>query len=576
MDARSDRRAPAVHRVPLDVLVRLSHEDWQEPFDADGVDVSAGGLALRSDYLPEIGDRLRCRFDCPPSGDEVEIDGEVVWAHDAGERSGEFGMRFTDVGEAQNALHSLISHVGGAPIARASTTVRLHLDRVATPIEAEVIERSDGWLTVEQELPFLKLGMGVAVEGLGPARGRLASVDLRLEGGVPRLLLVVEHDGVRDSAPSPVDQTSDETLQDVDAAALVREAAPIEAAPEDELDAEDEAAPQAEAHESSRDAMAPPATHDEPRAVWQDLLDKAKERAAAIAVLAIDRGKPALASVLAKLVAFAGMVMAKGGPRMKRLGARASALVGSLGAKIKERTKGKRRTAAVPVRVAAPPKRRPQREEVEAPAPKRMRRIVMLSVIAFLGVGAAVYVFASDHGGEPEPEPARAAAPPPAPVIAPPPVQLAAPVDAPIEPAVDAPLPDPRAMPEPESAAGQLGEPSYPSLRDATQRQTAPAVEGQSFGAASVPNGRSAMIRMSQPVASLTGQQESDGFTVTIQGALALDRAGPIASANPSVERAMILNRGDHSVLTVRFVAGRNPPYRVVARDRAIEIVIGR
>ena len=95
MEARTDRRAPSAPRMPLDVLVQLTHEDFEEPFDADGVDVSGGGLALRSDYLPEVGDRLRCRFDCPPEGVEIELDGEVVWAHDAGARRGEFGLRFT-------------------------------------------------------------------------------------------------------------------------------------------------------------------------------------------------------------------------------------------------------------------------------------------------------------------------------------------------------------------------------------------------------------------------------------------------------------------------------------------------
>lgn len=554
MEARSDRRAPEVPRVPLDVLVRLSHEEFEEPFDADGVDVSAGGLALRSDYLPEIGDRLRCRFDCPPGGDELELDGEVVWAHDAGERSGEFGMRFTELdGGAEDALQRLIAHLGGAPIGRTGNTVRLHLDKVATPIEAEVIERSDGWLTVEQELPFLKLGMGVAVEGLGPARGRLASVDLRLEGGTPRLLLVVEHGGVRDVAEA--------TVQDV--------AAPVK----------QETAAGGFVVEEEREEIVPEPVEEEPRTVWQDLVAKAKERAAALLVLAIDRGKPAALALMKRIVLFAGMVLEKGGPRVKRIAERAGAItavvLGRLGAKIKERARGKRRTTSVPVRVTAAPKRRPQREEIEAPSPKRMRRIAILSVIAFAGVGAAVYAFARDEQPEPPAPAPVVAAPPPAPMIAPAPIVVPQPVIAQPAP-IDAPLPDPRAMPEPPLEAGQLGEPSYPSLREAEQRPLAPAVEGESFGAASVPNGRSATIRMSQPVTTLRGAAESDGFTVTITGALALDRAGPIAQANPSVERAMILNRGDHSVLTVRFVAGRNPPYRVVARGSAIEIIIGR
>ena len=140
MDAVNERRTLEAPRIPLDVLVRLTHEDYEEPFDADGVDVSAGGLALRADYLPEVGDRLRCRFDCPPEGDEIEVEGEVVWAHDAGERSGEFGLRFTELDvEAEGALAQLVEHLGieraGGPWADAGRPrARLHLEAVATPI----------------------------------------------------------------------------------------------------------------------------------------------------------------------------------------------------------------------------------------------------------------------------------------------------------------------------------------------------------------------------------------------------------------------------------------------------------
>ena len=57
---------------------------------------------------------------------------------------------------------------------------------------------------------------------------------------------------------------------------------------------------------------------------------------------------------------------------------------------------------------------------------------------------------------------------------------------------------------------------------------------------------------------------------------LSLSRAGPIAAAHPDVEHASILNRGEFSELTVRFVAGRKPAYRVEARGPAIEITIAR
>ena len=74
---------------------------------------------------------------------------------------------------------------------------------------------------------------------------------------------------------------------------------------------------------------------------------------------------------------------------------------------------------------------------------------------------------------------------------------------------------------------------------------------------------------MSNPVGEMDGIVEEDGFSVTIPGSLSLSRAGPIASSHPDVEHASILNRGDFSELTVRFVAGRRPAYRVEARGPA-------
>ncbi|MBX3272723.1 MAG: PilZ domain-containing protein, partial [Sandaracinaceae bacterium] len=201
--ANTERRAKAT-RVPLDLWIRLAHEDFDESFDADAVDLSEGGLALRAEYLPEIGDRLRCQFESPPTGAEIEVGGEVVWAHEAGERSGEFGIRFDPLDEhMQESLQELVRHLGGGDAARVA---RLHLDGVATPIEAEVLEQEARWLTVEQELPFLQVGMGVTLEGAGGApRGRLASVDLRVVDGTPRLVLAVELAAAEALAPARED-----------------------------------------------------------------------------------------------------------------------------------------------------------------------------------------------------------------------------------------------------------------------------------------------------------------------------------------------------------------------------------
>jgi len=81
---------------------------------------------------------------------------------------------------------------------------------------------------------------------------------------------------------------------------------------------------------------------------------------------------------------------------------------------------------------------------------------------------------------------------------------------------------------------------------------------------------------MSQPMTRIVGERTDDGFSVTIPNSLSLSRAGPIAARHPSVERSAILNQGSTSVLTVSFVEGRRPPFRVEARGTNLEILIGR
>lgn len=591
--AKTERRAHAT-RVPLDLFIRLAHEDYEEPFDADGVDISTGGLALRADYLPEVGDRLRCTFEGPPTGEEIAVDGEVVWAHDAGERSGEFGIRFDPVDEhVQESLRSLVRHLRGD----AATVARLHLDGVATPIEAEIIEHEARWLTVEQELPFLRIGMGVTLEGAGAApRGQLASVDLRVVDGTPRLVLAVEL--------APEEAQEDLQMPVADAWADEDEAAedepPREATFDEDEPADDRTMQDYELPEElldaapARDEVRIFTVHDEADDAPRDVIEGDDEVAASRLAMLRERVRPWMARLAAVLAA----AMAKAGPGLKAFFAKVVALSVALGQKAGPRLaaglawsrgalakvalrKGKRRTtAAPPKRVAGAPRRRQVAAEEEvAPPRKNGRRIVALSVLAFAAVGATVYALAG--GDEPAPTaqlPAASAAPAPLPAPIATPAPLPAPAPFPEVAAADpetAEAAEAVAAPAPEPEGGQLGAPSFPSLADADP-SSAPVVEGPSFGASSVADGRSTTIRMSQSVTTLRGQPTDSGFTVTVPGALALDRAGPIAAANPSVERAMILNRGDHAVLTVRFVAGRTPPYRVAARGRAIEVIIGR
>ena len=75
-----DRRDVAATRVHFEALVEVGAGP-SGGFEAESVDVSPDGMRLRTAYLPELGERLVCRFD--GFGGEVVAEGEVTWSADS-------------------------------------------------------------------------------------------------------------------------------------------------------------------------------------------------------------------------------------------------------------------------------------------------------------------------------------------------------------------------------------------------------------------------------------------------------------------------------------------------------------
>ena len=67
MDSSQDRRNPEEPRIALDLPVELEHAAFGDRFEASAVNVSRGGLSMRTPMLPEIGTRLRCELGLSPS-----------------------------------------------------------------------------------------------------------------------------------------------------------------------------------------------------------------------------------------------------------------------------------------------------------------------------------------------------------------------------------------------------------------------------------------------------------------------------------------------------------------------------
>src|SRR5438445_5819631 len=134
MTFQEERRDTKSQRIPFEAIVELGGEvDPNAAFEAQGVDVSATGMHLRTAYLPEIGQPLLCRFGS--GAQEISAEADVVWRRE-GSRGGEFGIRFTNLdGASAAALWEMCGMNRAEPEeARArtevdpGTRVRLHID----------------------------------------------------------------------------------------------------------------------------------------------------------------------------------------------------------------------------------------------------------------------------------------------------------------------------------------------------------------------------------------------------------------------------------------------------------------
>lgn len=196
-------------RVPLDVLVELRTSGRDEALlEADGLNVSEGGMAMRSPRAPAAGTRLECRFHCPPDGEVVCAQAEVVWSSTRGATIGSFGLRFIELDtKSATCLRRLIP-AGARPPARDERRVAtLCIDGLAAPVEAELKLADETRIVLEQRLSFLQLGRGVEVSvlGRGRERGRIASVELRQNHhDVPTVVYRVLLEGAAERAADAV------------------------------------------------------------------------------------------------------------------------------------------------------------------------------------------------------------------------------------------------------------------------------------------------------------------------------------------------------------------------------------
>ncbi len=510
-------QSPRQPRVPLDeVLIKLHPEGFHQEFEADAINVGAGGLSMRASVLPEVGSMLRCQLDDPAGGEAIEMIGRVVWAHESGPHVGEFGIRFTHLSDTDKThIEALIQRWGRATAK--TPLVQLQLDGVGSPIVAEVHSETDDALRVEQPLPFLAIGASVLNESSG-RRGHLEAVELEMDEGTPKLVMNIGYELDGASKGIAAVEGNRDTLPD-------------------------EAPLQIRVRESGGEGR----VHDTPRIVRYD-----RESEAA--------GKESLRARLGAYATSASEWFSSG------FGSARSALTDGLVPRISDNVKELfaltgRFITALRAQLEDKPRRKqvPRSEAARAHLKntrRNGRRYLMLAgmVCGIVAAGWGVYLWAAGPEAETEVETDTG-------------IDTGTDTEAGIEAATEteAPAETATAKATPSPAYLPQGAPLPPKT-----------VRGTAFGADAVVGGEKYVLRMSNPVSELDGIIEADGFSITIPGSLSLSRAGPIAAAHPDVEHASILNRGDFSELTLRFVAGRHPAYRVEARGPAIEITVAR
>jgi hypothetical protein len=195
-----ERRHSERARIPCQIPVELTDAKRAAQFEADAVDLSVGGLSLRAEQLPDLGSQLFCTFEAMPGGAQILGRGEVVWRQPTAEgtQGGEFGLRFIEV-DARN--QALIDEMVAERIARIAprdkvlepVLATLEIENVDEPMTARLVHTGETQALFEQQLSHFAVGKAIiAHAGASLVRGHVASVEIRMEGTTPRLLINLE------------------------------------------------------------------------------------------------------------------------------------------------------------------------------------------------------------------------------------------------------------------------------------------------------------------------------------------------------------------------------------------------
>lgn len=601
MTVQEDRRDTSVRRIPFEALVEIGGHGTPA-FEAESLDVSIGGMQLRSAYLPELGQPIVCRFDSG-EGDPICAEGHVVWREKKA-RGGELGIQFTNVDEPSAA--ALLEMCGVAPadadptpqapkssapaaeseLAQGSR-VRLHIDGLGAPMRARVRQIGDKKLLVGSNLDFLRLGRALEIETVGqedqrPAEVERVAIDVDPASKVPQLVVELRYMDVEEGreeavtivphSPSVAEPIAlQATAEPIPAPQPAAEEPPVEAAVESVREISDEPVPTLKTRAAIR-----PRAEEEREIVANDELEIAAQMKEGLS-RAAEKIRPALA----------------------QMGSRARTTVELLLAKSRGEDVASDEPAAPPRRTTAPPPAgalqahgRTLIREGEPgsfePSPRKTRsRAIalgaaagMMTVLLLLALRkpseAPVEAAAASEtaalamvAGEDSEAIDRLANLPPDTVVANVPLFGPTPLSTnlppreaaeshPEEEADDADdfeaAPVAKASPRPlDRIEAEHHEPIAPQPKP--QKEAAPAkptkVAAFTYGKMSRP--KRLRLRLDGDITSLRGKRSADGFEVTIPNRRSQEKAGPLASRDDRILSSRIMNRPHGAELTMRF-----------------------
>lgn len=613
---QAERRDASSPRVQFEALVEVG-SGATGGFEAESIDVSPDGIRLRTAYLPEIGERLVCRFD--GFGGEVVTEGEVIWRQPQG-RGGEFGLRFVGLDErgakllqemcqpAGDGEHDAAVDPGAALV---GARVKLHIDGLGSPMRARVKDTARGEVLVGSSLEFLRVGRDIELEDVEHGGRRLAmiehvGVEIDRVNNVPQLVVALRYDdadkaaAIEEEAPSAERQPS--------------RAAKFQGAPVDEsIQKETTPEPTVIDHEEPADRPdhRVQAAADEEILEGEDLsgdqpptLATPTHREPGEASDSEDRVAAAAAKVQATSQKLGGLAKALG-PKLVAAGSSAKSALGSIleGVRKKRGEEAATKGGKGPKRMTAPPPSGALRSDgrklfrqvrnsaaddvsdVEAPVKSDVSRKAVGAAIfgALLVLGG--YVFVSQSGQKaPTAEPALAAqslastaepaspdadVPVPGGAVATANVPLfgatplsttepipAPPSDAAAVVAASAEVPEePPAPPAGLDAAVGDGEGSDAGAADGASGASAPgsAALRKSWGVGEVHDPVSLKLTMDGDVSGFSGSEGDSGFTLVIPGRKSVSSASGLARKDKRIESLNVVNYPDRAEVTVRF-----------------------